>query len=55
MDDGSLRANFINLKFDSFNVEDKGDLRSIVAAKMGDDVQPRGDDVDDDDLPEALR
>jgi len=55
MDDGSLRDNFINLKFDSFNVEDCGDLRDIVKAKMGDDVQPREDDVDDDDLPEALR
>jgi replicative DNA helicase len=55
MEDGSLRDNFINLQFDSFNVEDRGDLRDIVAAKMGDDVQPRGDDVDDDDLPEALR
>lgn len=55
MDDGSLRDNFINLNFDSFNVEDCGDLRDIVKAKMGDDVQPREDDVDDDDLPEALR
>lgn len=55
MDDGSLKDNFINLKFESFNVQDCGDLRSIITAKMGDDVQPRGDDVDDDDLPEALR
>jgi replicative DNA helicase len=55
MDDGSLRDNFINLNFDSFNVEDRGDLRDIITAKMGNDVHPRGDDVDDDDLPEALR
>lgn len=55
MDDGSLRDNFINLNFDSFNVEDRGDLRDIVDAKMGNDVHPRADDVDDDDLPEALR
>jgi replicative DNA helicase len=52
MDDGSLKDNFINLEFDSFNVEDKGDLRQIVAAKNGDDVIPiSGGHDDDDDLP----
>jgi hypothetical protein len=52
LEDGSLKDNFINLKFDSFNVEDCGDLRDIVAAKNGDDVIPiSGGHDDDDDLP----
>lgn len=52
MPDGSLKDNFINLRFDSFNVEDCGDLRDIVRAKNGDDVIPVvGNDDDDDELP----
>lgn len=52
LDDGSLKDNFINLRFDSFNVEDVGDLRDIVRAKAGDDVIPVvGGSDDDDDLP----
>ena len=55
MPDGSLKDNFINLRFDSFNVEDCGDLRDIVNARNGDDVHARDDDFDNDELPEALR
>jgi replicative DNA helicase len=50
MPDGSLRDNFINLEFDSFNVTDKGDLRDIVNFQTGNDVHAQHNDVDD--LPE---
>lgn len=51
LEDGSLKDNFINLKFDSFNVEDRGDLRDVVRAKAGDDVIPMSGEVEDDELP----
>jgi len=53
--DGSKKDNWINLKFDNFNVEEKGDGRDIVRMLEGSDVQAqvtRGSELE---LPESLR
>lgn len=53
--DGSKRDNWINLKFDNFNVEERGDGRDVARMLEGSDVQAqvsRGSELE---LPESLR
>jgi hypothetical protein len=53
--DGSKKDNWINLKFDNFNVEEKGDARDIIRAINGEDVGAIRSMGAENELPESLR
>jgi hypothetical protein len=53
--DGSKKDNWINLKFDNFNVEERGDGRDIVRMLEGSDVQAQTNMGSELELPESLR
>lgn len=50
MPDGTLKRNFINLRFNNFDVEECGDLRDIVRA-MNTGIIPVSDDNEENDVP----
>ena len=53
MEDGEKRDNFINLKIDNFNVEDRGDLRDIVKTRLGQDLDANTE-REEGDLPQGF-
>ena len=50
MPDGTLKRNFINLRFNNFDVEERGDLRDIVRA-MDTGISPLEQNNDQNDVP----
>lgn len=52
MEDGEKRDNFINLKIENFNVEDRGDLRDIVKTRRGEDLN--AETGEESNLPEGF-
>lgn len=53
--DGSKRDNWINLHFDNFNVQERGDGRDVVRMLEGSDVMARITTGAEQQLPESLR
>jgi hypothetical protein len=50
MPDGTLKRNFINLRFNNFDVEERGDLRDIVRA-MDTGISPLEQNNEQNDVP----
>lgn len=55
MPDGSKKNNFINFHIENFNVEDRGDLRDIVSAQKGEDVNAKQDEDYEDEIPDDFK
>tara|TARA_Y100000401_G_scaffold71889_1_gene57950 strand:- start:1562 stop:3097 length:1536 start_codon:yes stop_codon:yes gene_type:complete len=53
MADGSKRKNFVNLKFQNFAIEEKGDLQDVVNFQQGNSVAVEANDGDE--VPMILR
>jgi replicative DNA helicase len=54
MPDGSKKNNFINLDFNNFCITEKGDLKDMIRAQSGDDINLSEDDSDSS-IPMSLR
>ena len=52
LEDGTKRDNFINLKIENFNVQDRGDLRDIVKNREGRDLDAETENTND--LPDGF-